>query len=118
MQAGGRRFDSVHLHQPGIVSAAIRPSVFGHRLVVSSRSPKAESFRFFDIVKRVLNDVLRFGAAGATPTVLDAGEHVSLRMPLVGFGLRVGFREDESSVTGRSVDALALRGDEGRSTLR
>ena len=69
-------------------------------------------------MKRVLNDVLRFGAAGATPIVLDAGEHVSLRMPPAGLGLRVGFREDESSVKGRSVDALALRGDEGRSTLR
>ncbi len=66
-----------------------------------------------------MNDIPRLAAWGSYAPCAERGwELLSLRIPQPGLGLRVGFREDESSVKGRSVDALALRGDEGRSTLR
>ena len=122
MQAGGHRFDSVHLHQ----NLCCEHDAVNARFVSETEFRVSATYVvcrsvLFDIVKRSEPDrirpvrVHRFGNGSVAETnhgfPITLGERVSRLSPVHG-NLMTQARE------GHLVDALALRGDEGRSTLR
>ena len=110
MQAGGHRFESVHLHH-------LNAFRFKYRAPDMNRGfagPRVRAGGLFDIVKRLC--LISVPAPFAAIAAGGDGNVCLCRELCVGLVSTHG--DLQSSAEGHLVNALAPRGDEGRSTLR